>query len=737
MTDRLADGRYEVVRRLAAGGMGEVLLAEFAGDADVSPGLLVVKRCLGGVAGERPAPQSLRMLREEARLGMRLRHENIVETLRLEEDGGDPLLVMELLAGRSMGQVLAQAKKRKERVPIDVALAVLRGAACGLHFAHTLTGPGGKALGLVHRDISPANIFVTFDQHVKVIDFGVAKSVDSEIKTSTGVLKGKLGYMSPEQALGEGTLTAQADVWSLGVFFWEMLLAERLFHSPNPTATLMQISSRELHAPSTIRPDVPRVVDELCMKMLTRPLDQRFASCAALVQAIDALPGGGGVAGVHVGEWLAGRFPEEAEAGARDAARCARRLRALPVPRDIVDGASAVLPDDDADTGLQLSRSAFGTPTTESGGLPVESSEPDLATVRLSAHLVEDLRRASRIGNDDLNAPTERVSPESVALARRLAAEDSTAPGQPVPSDLLRSLSAVPSGPPRVPAAALEPREGAPASSPAFARPPPMMPAGRPPTQPPAAPTSTGAGAAEAASRMLEATTGASRVQAAPGPFPAPNPTTAPPMPALTPRTQPPSLPSSTPAAANAFEPQETAWVSIAVSTFGALVLAIGFVFALLAPPPTPHYYAYSDPGGFDVVVGDREHVPPGLPVRDLVPQNSPVLWRAGAVGPLPVAVDDLQRRLDDAGISARARVPETSRGRLAVAMPVLIVSLGVLSLAFALPGVVVRSRGRRIAAHAAFLVVAVMLIVALAQFGGLGWPGRTVIESAPRLEWR
>jgi len=193
------------------------------------------------------------MLREEARLGLRLRHENIVETLRLDEHAGEPLVVMELLAGRSMGQVLAQAKKRKENVPIEVALAVLRGAACGLHFAHTLRSADGRALGLVHRDVSPANIFVTFDRHVKVIDFGIAKSEDSEIKTTTGILKGKLGYMSPEQAHGEGKLGAQADVWSLGVFFWEMLLAERMFYSPNPRATLMQIAYEELTPPSARR----------------------------------------------------------------------------------------------------------------------------------------------------------------------------------------------------------------------------------------------------------------------------------------------------------------------------------------------------------------------------------------------------------------------------------------------------------------------------------------------------
>jgi serine/threonine-protein kinase len=169
--------------------MGEVLLSEFVGDNDLTPGLVVVKRILPGPAGEPPAESQIRMLREEGRLGARLLHDNIIETLRIEEDVAAPLLVIELLAGRSLAQVLGQAKKRKESVPIDVALAILRGASCGLNFAHTLRGPDGSSLGLVHRDVSPANIFVTFDGRVKVIDFGVAKSADSEIRTATGILK--------------------------------------------------------------------------------------------------------------------------------------------------------------------------------------------------------------------------------------------------------------------------------------------------------------------------------------------------------------------------------------------------------------------------------------------------------------------------------------------------------------------------------------------------------------------
>ena len=796
MSERLVSGRYEVLRRLAVGGMGEVLLAEFAGDDDLSPGLLVVKRSLTGPGGDTAAESQLQMLREEGRLGLRLRHDNIVETLRIEENGGNPLLVMELLAGRSMAQVLAQAKKRKENVPIDVALAVLRGAACGLHFAHTLKGADGAALGLVHRDISPANIFVTFDRRVKVIDFGVAKSADSEIKTATGILKGKLGYMSPEQSIGEGTLTPQADVWSLGVFFWEMLLAERLFHSPNPTATLMQISNRELTRPSATRADVPAAVDELCMSMLTRPLDRRFKSCAAIVEAIDALPDGGGVARADLGAWLAGRFPEEADAGARDAARSARRLRARPVPQGLSDGAVAVLADDEADTGIMSSDLRRALLGTEPGGIPEDTSEPELATVRLDANTVEELRRASLARSDDDQLATERIGPELLVIARQQALAEATARNTPAAAPTQPSGPPTVDPPPRAPpqnvatAPIVRPQATfaqAPLTTPAPQRapfsPPPNFvptapPAGRATTAapatpaPPTRPASGGAAAPSVGPGALappaaNVPTGAARIPAAPGAgasaqFPPPPTTGTSPQaaaaraPTQTPAVPTPNAPSTKAPSPNVPAPQvsptsvsppngaagvlaaaETSWLAVAVATFGALVLLIGIVFSLLMPATQPHFYAFADAGGFDVVVGDRDQAPAGAVVREIVPATNPLLRRAGAVGAAPVPGDELSAQLRMAGVWARASVPTTPRARTAALMPVLIVGLGLLALAFALPTFVVRRKGALRGVRVGGIVVVAVVIGALVQFGGLGWPGRAVTTSSPRLEWR
>jgi len=336
---------YQLVRRLAVGGMGEVLLADAQGDPRIGlgAGLVVVKRT---IPTHPTREHQDRMLKEEGRLGLRLRHENLVETFALDEVAGAPILVMEYLAGRSMAQVLGAAKRGKQLVPVDVALAIVRAAACGLHFAHTLQD-GAKQLGLVHRDVSPANIFVTFDGRIKVIDFGVAKADDSEIKTSTGVLKGKIGYMAPEHTRGD-TLDPRADLWSLGVFLWEMLIADRLFSTQNPAQALHRINHAPIPAPSTLRADVPAAVDALVTKLLTRPKEDRVQSGAELVRRIDDIREVAH-ARADVASFLCARFPDDAERGKEEARRAAR-VRADALPTGIVESAQLSPADLDAQT---------------------------------------------------------------------------------------------------------------------------------------------------------------------------------------------------------------------------------------------------------------------------------------------------------------------------------------------------------------------------------------------------
>ncbi|OGQ23882.1 MAG: hypothetical protein A2138_22085 [Deltaproteobacteria bacterium RBG_16_71_12] len=412
MTDQLAGGRFTVVRRLAQGGMGEVLLVEFAGDGALrlSAGLVVVKRVLPDHPNR---AHQADLLREEGRVSLRLLHENLVETFFVDEHDGDPLIVMEFLSGRAMSQVLGQAKKRKEYVPVDVALALMRAAACGLHFAHTLQDRG-RPLGLIHRDVSPANLFVTFDGRVKVIDFGVAKADDSEIRTSTGILKGKLGYMSPEHALGE-TLSPAADLWSLGVLFWETLCAERLFASSSPSQTLAAISERPIPLPTTLRPDIPRHVVELCMRLLERDLRQRVPTGAALVDLIDRLPEARSLPRVDLGGWLSGRFPEEAGVGRKEAAHAARMQRRVPVPIGLVEGSAHAGPSEaEAPTlviGAQAMLQAVDRLRTDDDGAPSGSGLGTSSSEELPTRPLSLGRAGASLSSGLLADPVEPSQP--------------------------------------------------------------------------------------------------------------------------------------------------------------------------------------------------------------------------------------------------------------------------------------------------------------------------------------
>jgi serine/threonine protein kinase len=748
MTEALAHGRYAIARRLAAGGMGEVLLAEYAGDDEISPGLLVVKRVLAAAPGLPPNEEQVRMLLEEGRLALRLSHENLVDTFRIEAEGGSPLLVMELLSGRSMAQLLGQAKKRREHVPVDIALAVLRGAARGLHFAHTLKGPDGRGLGLVHRDVSPANIFVTFDGKVKVIDFGVAKSEDSELKTATGILKGKLGYMSPEQSLGEAKLTAQADVWSLGVFFWETLIADRLFSSPNPTATLLQISQKEIPPPRSLRPDIPAPVQALTLKMLSRSLDERWKTCAELVRAIDALPTPIASA-AEIGAFLAGRFPEEAAEGIHEAERASRRLRLTSsgsgqsvVDKDEADVATTVVPGEIRQQALAMARGVGGTAGSVA---PVDDDELD--TVRVTPAVLAELRGnkgrpKSAASDDDDVLATQRMNADvakdtiehrapTVKVVKPSALASATVPAlrPDRPSLISSTLPSV------SPSAHATGASGASSSPPSItipsAFPPPSSPSPlaetvqRPPPSPSFASRTSPPETARPITRSGLQTVPLSSM-GSPAPAPAPRVPTAAPSPVSSPPTSP--VASTAPV-------RPLSMVAVAATTFGVLAVLIGLGSSFLQPAREPMVFAFEDSqSSQSIVVGDPAHVPSGREYRvlDLALAR---LHRVGDRDGTIVPRTALEQRLRASGVWTRASLPTSPQAKAAAFLPVGVMALGWLMLAIAVPALVV-SGGRRSLVQVALGLVVAAAVAAGVRFGVLSWPGLNAFNAAPQLRW-
>lgn len=734
--------QLSVVRRLAVGGMGEVLLTRFAGNAHLRPGLVVVKRTIP----EHPhrAHQD-EMLREEGRVALRLRHANLVDTYALDELEGHPLLVMEYLAGRSMAQVLGAAKRKQQPVPVPVALAVLHGAACGLHFAHTLR-EGDTPLGLVHRDVSPANIFATFDGKVKVIDFGVAKADDSEIKTSTGILKGKLGYMSPEHAKGE-KLDPRSDLWSLGVVFWEMLVADRLFGGQNPAMTLFQITQGQLEAPSQRRPDLPPVVEQLCMRLLTKDREQRIASGAELVREIERLPPELW-RGADVGGFLAERFPAEAETGQREVREAATWAHPRPVPTGLVDGGSGaeepaematVVVDGQA---LVAAALAAGAPRE---ALPTQPSLPPVAA-----------RPVPSVTSDPFAPSASARQPPAYAGASAPAVPSQQTPLQHLggPTAVQRPVAGgrlpTPPSSAAIPTLVEVPRESG--------RVPTPPPQGAPVPLPSASgrvPTPAPAPSAPAAAISLPPSTPFPAVPVTPAPTPAP---TAAQIPAPTPAQVPAQVPAPTrtptplPAVADAVAarpsrpPTESgsrrlrakgpSAVAVALSTFGALAVVMGLAFALLAEQrqSRPIFVGYLGPDGTDVVVARVEDVPPSVGQPFQVTLDGARLAVEPGKARDAIAAAPLARELKKAGVWRRAVLPKTAKQRVAAALPCGIMLLGLLSLAFALPGLLMQAGTRQLTIRTLGVLASLALGAFLLREGGLGWPGLGALQEPPEV---
>jgi serine/threonine protein kinase len=277
--------KYCVLAELGQGGMAVVHLALAKGHSGFNK-LVVLKRLHDRLARD---PQFLEMFIEEARLAARLNHPNVVQTYEVEREGTNHVIVMEYLEGEPLSRVLLQQFDRaKKPLPLGLHLRVLADAASGLHYAHELCNFDGTPLSLVHRDFTPHNIFVTFEGQVKVLDFGVAKAVTSGGDTGTGVLKGKIAYMAPEQMGGEN-LDRRADIFALGVMLWEAATGERLWKAQTEVAIMNRVMNAEIPSPRSVNPSVPERLEQIVMKALSFEKEQRYATAAEVEQEILAL----------------------------------------------------------------------------------------------------------------------------------------------------------------------------------------------------------------------------------------------------------------------------------------------------------------------------------------------------------------------------------------------------------------------------------------------------------------
>ncbi|MEZ4392591.1 MAG: serine/threonine-protein kinase [Polyangiales bacterium] len=277
-------GRYTVLARLGSGGMAEVLLAMFRGDHGFQK-LVVLKRMHAQLASDE---HFVRMFLDEARLAARLNHPNVVGTSEVGEVEGVYFLAMEYLEGLSFDRVARHFFSDHQSIPLGFLLRVMCDILEGLHHAHELRDYDGTPLLVVHRDVTPSNIFVTVDGVAKVLDFGIAKAAMQDEATRTGTLKGKLSYMAPEQFYPE-PIDRRADLWALGVVLWEMCTGRRLFKGANDAATYRNIVSAEVPPLSRYREDAPASLDAVIAGALERDRERRYPDADAMRRALHAV----------------------------------------------------------------------------------------------------------------------------------------------------------------------------------------------------------------------------------------------------------------------------------------------------------------------------------------------------------------------------------------------------------------------------------------------------------------
>jgi len=277
---RVVGGRYAIERRIGEGGMAEVLLARDQRRGDLP---VVVKRCRAHLAHQ---PEFAQLFLREARLASLIHHPNVVELEATGEDDGQPYLVMEYLQGFTVREIFLRSQK-EGTVPQDLAAFIILGAARGLHAAHIAVDEHGVPMGLMHRDVSPHNLFVTESGVVKVLDFGIAKGVNELTMTRAGHVKGKASYLAPEQLDPHADVDARADLFSLGIVAWELFTGQRLFRRANETDTINAIRQLKVARPNEVRPEIDQEYSDIVMKMLARRPERRPASAEDVVESLE------------------------------------------------------------------------------------------------------------------------------------------------------------------------------------------------------------------------------------------------------------------------------------------------------------------------------------------------------------------------------------------------------------------------------------------------------------------
>jgi serine/threonine protein kinase len=274
--------RYDLLRKLATGGMAEIFLAKQSGLEGFEK-VVVIKRILRHLAADE---EFVSMFLDEARIAAKLSHPNIVQIYDLGKADDSYYIAMEYVSGRNVQHIMNKAADADGMIPVEHVCRIMAGVCDGLYYAHSRKDYDGKPLNIVHRDISPQNILVSFAGGVKVVDFGIAKASTQLAQTRAGVLKGKYAYMSPEQVRGQ-KVDHRSDVFSVGLVMYEALTGRRAFERESSLKTLKAIVQEKPLNPRELNPEVPMEVVKLLSKALEKNPDRRYANAQEMQLAIE------------------------------------------------------------------------------------------------------------------------------------------------------------------------------------------------------------------------------------------------------------------------------------------------------------------------------------------------------------------------------------------------------------------------------------------------------------------
>src|SRR6476646_6389057 len=276
-------GKYLLLDRISVGGMAEVFKAKSYGVEGFEK-IIAIKRILPTMGEDR---DFIKMFIDEAKIAGQLAHANICQIFELGRIDGSHFIAMEYIWGKDLLQIQNRVRKLKQQIPIAMGCFSIAKVLEGLDYAHRKRDPLGRPLEIVHRDCSPQNVLVSYEGEVKVIDFGIAKATSRNSRTMAGVLKGKFGYMSPEQVRGL-PLDRRSDIFAIGTMIYELLTADRLFAGESDFETLEKVRNVDIRPPRELNPNIPQDVEKVILKALAKDVDERYQWCSEMLADLQA-----------------------------------------------------------------------------------------------------------------------------------------------------------------------------------------------------------------------------------------------------------------------------------------------------------------------------------------------------------------------------------------------------------------------------------------------------------------